>query len=176
MMDTGIEIDSSNTSNNYIMCIKLKSGSRRIVKLVSLSLACTTTIAAAYNLYIVKSPTTVPIEVNTGTPGPAVFGNITNSDVQYHLNTSTGGGTPVPYYKLNFTNAVLLYRNYFTSNDSVNLTNFAQIGGPIYLTAGIDSTAYGGGYYSDYLVLTARRIGAASGDELYYGSMNWLEI
>ena len=57
----------------------------------------------------------------------------------------------------------------------LNLTNFAQIGGPIYLTAGIDSSTFGGSYYSDYLVLTARRIGSAS-DETFYGSMNWLEI
>ncbi len=177
MMDTGIDIDSNNIANNYIMCIRLKSGSRRLAKLISLSLACTTSTAASYNLYIIKSPTTIPIEVNTGTPGPAVFSNAaTNSDVEYHLNTSNGGGTPIPYYKLNFTNAILLYRNYFTSNESLNLTNFSQIGGPIYLTAGIDSTSYGGGYYSDYLILTARRIGTASGDELYYGSMNWLEI
>ena len=176
MQDTSISVDSGITDNNYIMCIRLKTGSRRIVKLVSLSLLCTTSAAVSYNLYIVKSPTTVPIEVNTDSPGPAAFQNAaTNSDVQYHLNTSTSGNTPIPYYKLNFTNAILLYRNYFTSTESLNLTNFAQIGGPIYLTAGIDSSTFGGSYYSDYLVLTARRIGSAS-DETFYGSMNWLEI
>jgi hypothetical protein len=170
-------IDSANTSNNYIMSIRLTSLARRTVKLVSLSLICTSGSSAIYNLYKVRSPTTNPIIPNTAVdpdPPAPTFSSITNSDVQYHFNTSTGGGTPKSNYLLDFTNADLLYRNYFTANESLNLTNFAQIGGPIYLTAGINTTAFGGGYYSDYLVLTAQQI--SNRDETYYGTMNWIEI
>jgi hypothetical protein len=174
---TPFKIDSANTTNNYIMCIRLTSLARRTVKLVSLSLICTSQGNAIYNLYKVRSPTTNPIIPNTAVdPDPPApeFSSITNSDVQYHLNTSTGGNTPKSNYLVDLTNADLLFRNYFTENESLNLTNFAQIGGPIYLTAGINTTAFGGGYYSDYLVLTAQQI--SNSDETYYGSMNWIEI
>ena len=170
-------IDSANTSNNYIMSIRLTSSARRIIKLVSLSLICTSGSSAVYNLYKVRSPTTNPIIPNTAVdpdPPAPTFSSITNSDVQYHFNTSTSGGTPKSNYLLDFTNADLLFRNYFTANESLNLTNFAQIGGPIYLTAGINTTAFGGGYYSDYLVLTAQQL--SNQDETYYGAMNWIEI
>jgi hypothetical protein len=174
---TPFKIDSANKSDTYIMSIRLNSLVRRTIKLVSLSIICTSGSSAIYNLYKVRSPTTNPIIPNTAVdpdPPAPTFLPITNSDVQYHLNTSTAGGTPESNYLLNFTNADLLYRNYFTANESLNLTNFAQIGGPIYVTAGINTTAFGGGYYSDYLVLTVQQIG--NSDETYYGSMNWIEI
>ena len=177
MTTTPITIDSANTSNNYIMSIRLNSLVRRTIKLVSLSIICTSGSSAIYNLYKVRSPTTNPIIPNTAVdpdPPAPTFSSITNSDVQYHFNTSTGGGTPKSNYLLDFTNADLLYRNYFTANESLNLTNFAQIGGPIYVTAGINTTAFGGGYYSDYLVMTCQQI--SNQDETYYGSMNWIEI
>ena len=177
MTTTPFIVDSANTSNNYIMCIRLTSLARRTVKLVSLSLICTSGSSAIYNLYKVRSPTTNPIIPNTAVdpdPPAPTFSSITNSDVQYHFNTSTSGGTPKSNYLLDFTNADLLYRNYFTANESLNLTNFAAIGGPIYLTAGINTTAFGGGYYSDYLVMTCQQI--SNQDETYYASMNWIEI
>ena len=177
MTTTPIRIDSNNTSNNYIMCIRLNSSVRRTIKLVSLSIICTSGSSAIYNLYKVRSPTTNPIIPNTAVdpdPPAPTFSSITNSDVQYHFNTSTAGGTPISNYLLDFTNADLLYRNYFTANESLNLTNFANIGGPIYVTAGINTTAFGGGYYSDYLVLTCQQI--SNQDETYYASMNWIEI
>jgi hypothetical protein len=177
MTTTPITVDSANTSNNYIMSIRLTSLARRTVKLISLSIICTSGSSAIYNLYKVRSPTTNPIIPNTAVdpdPPAPTFSSITNSDVQYHFNTSTGGGTPKDNYLLDFTNADLLYRNYFTANESLNFTNFAQIGGPIYVTAGINTTAFGGGYYSDYLVMTAQQI--SNQDETYYASMNWIEI
>jgi hypothetical protein len=177
MTTTSFVIDSANKSDNYIMSIRLNSLVRRTIKLVSLSLICTSGSSAIYNLYKVRSPTTNPIIPNTAVdpdPPAPTFSSITNSDVQYHFNTSTAGGTPQSNYLLDFTNADLLYRNYFTANESLNLTNFSQIGGPIYLTAGINTTAFGGGYYSDYLVMTAQQI--SNQDETYYASMNWIEI
>ena len=177
MTTTPITIDSANKSDNYIMCIRLNSLVRRTIKLVSLSIICTSGSSAIYNLYKVRSPTTNPIIPNTAVvpnPPAPTFSSITNSDVQYHFNTSTAGGTPKSNYLLDFTNADLLYRNYFTANESLNLTNFANIGGPIYVTAGINTTAFGGGYYSDYLVLTCQQI--SNQDETYYASMNWIEI
>jgi hypothetical protein len=177
MTITPFVIDSANKSDTYIMSIRLNSLVRRTIKLVSLSIICTSGSSAIYNLYKVRSPTTNPIIPNTAVdpdPPAPTFSSITNSDVQYHFNTSTAGGTPKSNYLLDFTNADLLYRNYFTANESLNFTNFAQIGGPIYVTAGINTTAFGGGYYSDYLVMTCQQI--SNQDETYYGSMNWIEI
>ncbi len=175
MSTTSFSVDNADTGQNYVMSIKLKASNRKTVKLVSLSLICTSGSSAIYDLYRIKSPSTVPITGNPATGTPAVnFSNITNSVVQYHLNTSTSGGTPVSNFLVDLTNADLLYRNYFTSNESLNLTNFANIGGPIYLTAGIDTTAYGGGFYSDYLVLVVQQL--TNNDETYYGSMNWIEL
>jgi hypothetical protein len=177
MRTTSFRINSSNTSQNYIMSIRLKASNRKTVKLVSLSLICTSGSSVIYDLYRIKSPSTVPVSVNPAVvPAPPAvsYSNITNSVTQYHFNASPATGTPVNYYLIDLTNADLLYRNYFASNESLNLTNFANIGGPIYLTAGIDTTAYGGSFYSDYLVLVAQQI--SNQDETYYGSMNWIEL
>jgi hypothetical protein len=175
MDTTSFSVDSANTGKNYVMSIRLKASARRIIKLVSLSIICTSGSSAIYNLYNIKSPSTNPISANPATGAPApTFSNITNSSVQYHLNTSTAGGTPVSNYLVDLTNANLLYRNYFTSTESLNLTNLANIGGPIYLTAGIDTTAYGGSYYSDYLVLVVQQL--SNQDETYYGAFNWIEL
>ena len=89
MTTTPITIDSANTSNNYIMCIRLNSLVRRTIKLVSLSIICTSGSSAIYNLYKVRSPTTNPIIPNTAVvpnPPAPTFSSITNSDVQYHFN------------------------------------------------------------------------------------------
>jgi hypothetical protein len=175
MSTTSFTVDNNNTGENYVMSIRLKASNRKTVKLVSLSLICTSGSSAIYNLYRIKSPTTIPITGNPATGSPAVnYSNITNSVTQYHFNTSTSGGTPVSNFLVDLTNADLLYRHYFTANESLNLTNFSTIGGPIYLTAGIDTTAYGGGFYSDYLVLVVKQI--TNNNETYYGSLNWIEL
>ncbi len=175
MDDTAFTVDSADTNKKYIMSIRLKASNRRIIKLVSLSLLCTSGSSAIYSLYNIKSPTTNPISANpaTGAAAPS-FSNITNSSVQYHFNTSTAGGTPISNYLVDLTNANLLYRNYFTADASLNLSNLSDIGGPIYLTAGIDTTAYGGSFYSDYLVLVVQQL--SNQDETYYGSFNWIEL
>ena len=175
MDNTSYRVDNADTSKNYVMSIRLKASNRKTVKLVALSLICTSGSNVIYNLYRIKSPTTVPITGNPATGSPTVtFNNITNSVTQYHFNTSTSGGTPVSNFLVDLTNADLLYRNYFTANESLNLSNFANIGGPIYLTAGIDTTSYGGGFYSDYLILVVQQL--SNTDETYYGSMNWIEL
>ncbi len=174
MTTTPLVIDSAHTVETYIMSIRLKTNLRRLIKLVALSLICTSGSSAIYSLYRVKSPTTNPISINTGTPPAVSFTPITNSSVEYHFNTSTEGGTPVINYKADLTNADLLYRNYFTSNESLNLSNFANIGGPIYLTAGIDTTNYGGSFNSDYLIMTVQQL--SNQDETYYSAFNWIEI
>ncbi len=175
MDSTSFSVDSANTGKNYVMSIRLKASNRKVVKFVSLSLLCTSGSSAIYSLYRFKSPTTNPITANPATGAPApTFSNITNSITQYHLNTSTEGGTPVSNYTVDTTNADLLYRNYFTADASLNLSNLSDIGGPIYLTAGIDTTAYGGSFYSDYLVLVVQQL--SNQDETYYGSFNWIEI
>lgn len=149
------------TNETYVLSIKLKPQSRKIVKLVSLSIICTTGTNAIYSLYRLRSPTVNPISTSpAGT-------EITNSVVKYHLNTAYN-------VTIDKTNAELLYSNYFTSNESLNLTNLSTIGGPIYLTAGINATNNEAGFYSDYLFLTVMKL--SNQDETFYGSFNWIEI
>lgn len=175
MDSTSFSIDSGNTGKNYLMSIRLKASNRKIVKFVALSIVCPSGSSAIYSLYRFKSPTTNPITANPATSPPApTFSNINNSVVQYHFNTSTAGGTPVSNYLVDTTNADLLYRNYFTANESLNLSNLSNIGGPIYLTAGIDTTTYGGSFYSDYLVMVIQHL--SNQDETFYGSFNWIEL
>ncbi len=175
MDSTSFSIDSTNVGKNYLMSIRLKASNRKIVKFVALSVICPSGSSAIYSLYRFKSPTTNPITANpaTGVPAPT-FSNITNSVVQYHFNTSTAGGSPVSNYTVDTTNADLLYRNYFTANESLNLSNLSTIGGPIYLTAGIDTTAFSGSFYSDYLVMVIQHL--SNQDETFYGSFNWIEL
>ncbi len=168
-MTTAFNIDSANTSMQYVMSIRLKANERKVVKLIALSIICTSGSSAIYSLYKVKSPTTVPI-AKVGAAPDVSYTSITNSCVQYHNNTSTAGGTPVSNYTFDSSNADLLYRNYFTANESLNLSNLTNLGGPIYLGAGIDDVAF----YSDYLVLTVQQL--SNQDESYYGSFNWIEV
>ena len=132
-----------------------------IFLIISLSIICTTGTNAVYSLYKIKSPIDNPISnSSTGT-------EINNSVVKYHLNTSYG-------VTIDTSNAELLYSNYFTSNESLNLTNLSNIGGPIYLTAGINATNNEAGFHSDYLVLKVIRL--SSQEERFYGSFNWIEV
>ena len=48
-------------NETYVLSIKLKPLSRKIVKLVSLSVICTTASNAIYSLYRIRSPTVNPI-------------------------------------------------------------------------------------------------------------------
>jgi hypothetical protein len=151
----------TDVDETYVMSIKLKPLSRKIVKLISLSIICITGTNAIYSLYRIRSPTNNPIsDSSTGT-------EITNSVVKYHLNTSYG-------VTINKANAELLYSNYFTTNDSLNISNLTTLGGPIYLTAGINETNNEAGFHSDYLVLTVQKL--SNQNETFYGSFNWIEV
>jgi hypothetical protein len=170
-------IDSATTSMQYVMSIRLKPTNRKIVKFVSLSILCASNSSAIYSLYRIRSPSSIPVTPNTALepdPVAAVFKNINNSVVQYHFNTSTAGGTPVSNYLVDISNGELLYRNFFTANESLNLSNLTDIGGPIYLTAGINETNDINGFKSDYLVLTVQQL--SNQDETYYASFNWIEV
>ncbi len=156
---TSLNVTGSNET--YVMSIKLTPMSRKIVKLISLAIICTTGSNAIYSIYKIKSPTTNPI--STAPAGST----ITNSVVNYHLNTAYN-------VTIDKTNADLLYRSYFTSNESLNLSNLTTLGGPIYLTAGINATNNEAGFYSDYIVLTVQRL--SNQDETMYASFNWIEI
>jgi hypothetical protein len=156
---SSLQVTGSNET--YVLSIKLKPQSRKLVKLISLSLICTTGTNAVYSLYKIRSPTVNPIsDSSAGT-------EITNSVVKYHINTSYD-------VTIDKTNAELLYSNYFTSNESLNLTNLSNIGGPIYLTAGINESNNDAGFHSDYLVLTVIRL--SNQNEKFYGAFNWIEI
>ncbi len=151
------------TGNNetYVMSIKLTPLSRKIVKLISLAIISTSGTNAIYSLYKIKSPTVNPI--STAPAGST----INNSVINYHLNTSYA-------VTVDLANADLLYRSYFTSNESLNLSNLTTLGGPIYLTAGINATNNEAGFHSDYIILTVQRL--SNQNETFYASFNWIEI
>ncbi len=158
---TSTSLSVTGDNETYVMSIKLTPLNRKIVKLISLAIICTSSSNALYSLYRIKSPTVNPI--STAPAGST----ITNSVVNYHLNTSYA-------VTIDRTNADLLYRSYFTSNESLNLSNLTTLGGPIYLTAGINATNNNAGFYSDYIVLTVQRL--SNQNETIYASMNWIEI
>ncbi len=176
-MTTAFSIDADTSTQQYVMSIRLKPTNRKIVKFVSLSILCTSGSSAIYSLYRFKSPSTNPVVFNPAVipnPPAPTFNNITNSVIQYHFNSSTAGGTPISNYTVDTSTADLLYRNYFTANESLNLSNLTDIGGPIYLTAGINVTNDTNGFKSDYLVLTVQQL--SNQDETFYGSFNWIEV
>ncbi len=156
---TSLSVTGSNET--YVMSIKLTPLSRKIVKLISLAIISTSGTNAIYSLYKIKAPTVNPI--STAPAGST----ITNSVINYHLNTSYA-------VTVDLSNADLLYRSYFTSNESLNLSNLTTLGGPIYLTAGINATNNEAGFNSDYIVLTVQRL--SNQNETFYASFNWIEI
>lgn len=152
-------------SFGYLMSIRLADNMRKLVKLQSITILCTTTANTAFELYRCFAQTSSPITTNTG---PSITPNYQNvnmySMVQYDVDGLVGNFAPT---------GVLIYRGYFSDTVNIGLTNLTDINGPLYLTSGItDPTTLL--FATDYYVLCVRNL--SNGNNTYYASMNWVEI
>jgi hypothetical protein len=165
-MDTGLIIQ--NTNLTYGMSIRLKNNKRDIIRLTSISLVCSTSGNFMFDILKILSPAVNPIFIPATPDTPEIKAEYTSADpnahVEYHFNTVT------PTFSIDTTNAILLYRGYFSANVSVDYTNFSEVGGPIYLTAGIGDNSF----YSDYIIIRVKKL--SSGTETLFMSMNWIEV
>jgi hypothetical protein len=142
-----------NSAETYIIGLRLKSGSHKLIRLQSISLICSTKGVIEYNIYIKKSPGTDIVTDSDWT-------TITNSHMEYDID-----GTAV-----NKTSAILLYQGYFSDLLNVSTRQLSDKGDPIYLTNGIDID----NNRSDYLFVTAKLING--NNETINVTLNWIEI
>ncbi len=157
--NTGISI--ANDSFDYLMSIRLKTNQRRICKLQSISLLCSSSTNALYEIYKCLSPSSTPFNIE-----PSYTSANSNSSIEYHTNTDRTTFDPTTPS----SNAILIYKGSFLSNTNIDYTNFSDIGGPIYVTAGINQ----GTFYSDYIII--RTFNLSNQHEKFHVSMNWIEV
>ena len=143
---------------NYMMSIRLASNQRKLVKLQSITIFCSTTGNSAFELYKCFSKTASPMA------GTAFTAADTNSIIEYDITAAVGSFNPAT------ASAVLIYRGYFSSNVNIGLTDLSNNDGPLYLTSGIDNPTFA----TDYYILCVRNYPGSS--NTYYASMNWVEI
>ena len=145
-----------NDTEDYIMSIKLKDKSRKLVRLQSISLICTSKGDIEYKIYMDLSPSTSPITV-----GSNFIDVNTNSVVQYDIT-----GT-----NFDSSSSILLYQGYFSALINIDIRELSNNGDPIFITAGIDV----GTYYSDYIYVTGRNIDGTNNESINV-TLNWIEI
>ena len=143
---------------NYMMSIRLASNQRKLVKLQSITIFCSTTGNSAFELYRCFSKTASPMAGATFTAAD------TNSVVEYDITAAVGSFNPIT------ASGVLIYRGYFSDNVNLGLTDLSNNDGPLYLTSGIDNPTFA----TDYYILCVRNYPGSS--NTYYASMNWVEI
>lgn len=142
-------------TETYLFAIRLKNLRRTIVKLLSGSFLSATTGDYIFRVYIVLSPTTVPV-----TGGALTWSSVnTNSAMEYNIN---GTGATL-------TNAILLYQEFISDTVKAVRVPFKLDNETIYITAGINE----GLFYSDYIICTAERTTAGSKD--VQASLTWSE-
>jgi hypothetical protein len=156
MTTTGKSVSTSGV--NYMMSIRLASNQRKLVKLQSITILCSTSANSAFELYRCFAKTASPMA------GTAFTAADTNSVVEYDITAAVGSFTPAT------ANAILVYRGYFSSSVNIGLTDLSSTDGPLYLTSGIDTPTF----TTDYYVLCVRNYPASP--NTYYASMNWVEI
>jgi hypothetical protein len=154
---TGISVVKQ--TETYLMSIRLKTKQRRICRLQSVSLFCSSSTNVIYEIYKCLSPAETPF--NTA---PSYTSANTNSSIEYHVNTD--GKTFDPTTAA--SNAILIYKGSFSSNTNIDYTNFSNIGGTIYITAGINSN-------SDYIIVRVYTL-ITDQNETFHVSMNWIEV
>ena len=148
----------STSGVNYLMSIRLASSQRKLVKLQSITILCSTTANSVFELYRCFAKTASPMA------GTAFTAADTNSVVEYDITAAVGSFTPAT------AGAVLIYRGYFSNTTNLGLTDLSNNDGPLYLTTGIDTPTFA----TDYYVLCVRNLPAAA--NTYYASINWVEI
>lgn len=140
-------------TNTYIMAIRLKPNSHKLVRLQNITLMCSTKGDVQYGIYLSLSP-------NSDIVTDSNWTNITNSYVQYDIS-----GTAV-----NSSNSILLYQGYFSTLINIETRRLSDSGDPIYLTNGIDIDTH----RTDYLFIVAKSVNQNS--ETIYTTLNWIEI
>jgi hypothetical protein len=143
---------------NYLMSIRIASNQRKLVKLQSITILCSTTANSVFELYRCFAKTSSPMA------GTAFTAADTNSIVEFDITAAVNSFTPAT------AGGVLVYRGYFASTVNIGLTDLSNNDGPLYLTTGIDTPTFA----TDYYVLCVRNLPAAS--NTYFASMNWVEI
>ena len=143
-------------TESYIMAIKLKENTRKLVRLQSISLICTSKGDIEYKIYMDLSPTTSPITVGSS------FTDVnTNSVVQYDESGTS----------FDSSSSILLYQGYFSTIINIDVRELSNKGDPIYLTGGINV----GTYYSDYIYVTGKNISNSQNESINI-TLNWIEI
>ncbi len=155
--DTGISVAKQTAT--YLMSIRLKTNQRRICRLQSVSLFCSTSADVIFEIYKCLSPSVTPFN-----SAPSYTSANTNSSIEYHVNTD--GKTFDPTTAT--SNAILIYKGSFSSNTNIDYTNFSNMGGPIYVTSGITNN-------SDYIIVRVYTL-ITNLTEKFQVSMNWIEV
>jgi len=143
----------ANTGESYICGLRLKSDSHKLVRLQSISLLCTTKGVIEYNIYLSQSPGSDIVTTSDWT-------TVSNSHLEFDED-----GTAV-----DDTNAILLYKGYFSDLINTTTRQLSDKGDPIYLTNGIDID----NNRSDYLFVTAKLING--NNETINVTLNWIEV
>lgn len=143
-------------TESYIMGIKLKENTRKLVRLQSISLICISKGDIEYKIYMDLSPTTSPI-----TSGSSFTDVNTNSVVQYDESGTS----------FDSSSSILLYQGYFSTLINIDVRELSDKGDPIYLTGGINV----GTYYSDYIYVTGKNISNSQNESINI-TLNWIEI
>jgi septal ring factor EnvC (AmiA/AmiB activator) len=153
----------STANPNYLMSVRLATDKRKVVKMQTFSVLCSTSTNACVELYRIFARTTSPISSSSFTAAH------TYSIVEYDIS-----GLPGPNSASEFnpatTNAVLICKKFFSSQVNITLVNLAEAGGPLYLSSGIPVSST---FSTDYYVLCVRNFGGA---DTFYASMDWVEI
>lgn len=156
MTTAGKSVSSSGV--NYLMSIRLATNQRKLVKMQSITIFCTTSGNAAFELYRCFAKTTSPMA------GTSYTAADNNSVVEYDITAAVSSFNPTT------SSAILVYRGYFSDSVNLGLTNLSDIDGPLYLNSGIDTPTYS----TDYYILCVRNY--TSSANTYFASMNWVEI
>jgi hypothetical protein len=150
---TGISVAKQTAA--YLMSIRLKTNQRRICKLQSISLFCSSSANTIYEIYKCLSPVATPFD-----SAPSYTSANSNSSIEYHVNTNGKTFDPT-----GASNAILIYKGSFSST-----TNISELD-PIYITAGINQ----GTFYSDYIIVRVYTLDTLN-TEKFHVSMNWIEV
>lgn len=145
-----------NGTEDYIMGIKLKTGTRKLVRLQSISLICTSKGNIEYKIYLDQSPATLPVTAGSN------FQDVNSRSVVQYDTSGTS---------FDSSNSIILYQGYFSTLQNIDIRELSNNGDPIYLTAGIDI----GTYYSDYIYVTGRNISGTNNESINV-TLNWIEI
>lgn len=156
MTTTGKIVSTSDL--NYMMSIRLATNQRKLVKLKTINIFCTTSSNAAYELFRCYSKTSSPITWTSYVAADV------NSAIEYDITAPVNSFDPIS------TDSVLVHRGYFSNNVNTADVNLLDPSAPLYITSGINTPTYA----TDYYILCVRDYDG--GSHTYYASLNWIEM